>query len=186
MDLRVPTDRTTSVGRGQYNPEKKYLGLYYITATSNNGSGKSGRHAHSSVQCGYCVATKEYQRIPVFEVEGKAYWIDKNSQRHNDQKVQVNICPHCPEYMDNKWMKEAACAGSEDPRPFMTNKYSQTRAFIEEVCSTCPVIVDCFEYGVGTDSIGVWGGTNFSMADETSSTRRREKIKKRRKELGLS
>lgn len=183
MDLRVPTDKVSSVGRGQYNPGIKYLGLYYITASSSSRSGRSGRHAHSTSQCGYCVTSKEYQRVPVFEYEGRAYWIDKNSKRHNDQKVQVNICPHCPPYMERKWMKEAACAGSEDPRPFMTNRYSQTQAFIDEVCSVCPVVVECFEYGVGTDSVGVWGGINLPVAHDG---RRTARIEERREELGLS
>lgn len=183
MDLRVPTDKVSGVGRGHFNPGAKYIGLFYITASSSNASGKSGRHAHSSSACSYHVTSREYQRIPVFELDGKAYWIDKNSKRHNDQKVQVNICPHCPEYMERGWVKEAACFGSEDPRPFDTTRYSQTRAFIDEVCSTCPVVVECFEYGVGTDSVGVWGGQNLPVAHDN---RRRDRIEERRKELGLS
>lgn len=186
MDLRIPSDKVSHVGRGEFSPGRKYVGLFYITATETKGTGKTGRKAHSSGSCGYIQAQKEYQRVPVFEEDGQLYWINKHSKRHNDPRIMAELCDHCPEYLDNRWMKDAACAGSEDPRPFMTNRKTQTQAFIDEVCSTCPVIVDCFEYGVGTDSIGVWGGTKFTMADETSSTRRKVKVEKRRKELGIS
>lgn len=182
MDLRTPSDQVSSIGRGQYNPGIKYLGLYYITATSSGGSGKSGRHAHSTAQCKFHLTSKEYQRIPVFEKDGEAFWVDRASKRHNDPTVKVEICTNCPPYLDSKWREQGACWNIPDPRAFETNKPKRYRGFIEDYCKNCPVVVDCFEYGANTRNTGVWGGVFLPVDDK----RKDRTIEERREELGIS
>lgn len=33
-------------------------------------------------------------------------------------------------------------------------------AAAQAVCGSCPVARECLEYGVETDSLGIWGGTS--------------------------
>jgi hypothetical protein len=56
-------------------------------------------------------------------------------------------------------MSEALCAGTDTERYF--DKYendSEIAKEIDRMCLSCPVIKECFESGVKTESYGVWGG----------------------------
>ena len=57
------------------------------------------------------------------------------------------------------WVSEALCAGTDTEDYF--DKYELDQDLAKEIdrrCMSCPVIKDCFDYGVQTESFGVWGG----------------------------
>ena len=57
------------------------------------------------------------------------------------------------------WMSEALCAGIDTEKYF--DKYEEDQELAKEVdrmCLSCPVIKECFDSGVNTESYGVWGG----------------------------
>lgn len=60
---------------------------------------------------------------------------------------------------DSKWTKDARCKGFDTNLFF--DKYEedlQLRPAIDELCSMCPVVRECFAVGVSKKGIGVWGG----------------------------
>lgn len=57
------------------------------------------------------------------------------------------------------WTSEALCAGLDTEEYFDKYEASQECAQkVDSLCIGCPVIRECFEYGVSTESWGVWGG----------------------------
>ena len=62
-------------------------------------------------------------------------------------------------FPQNMWIDEALCAGTDTELYF--DKYendSNLAKDIDRMCISCPVIKDCFESGVQSESYGVWGG----------------------------
>lgn len=62
--------------------------------------------------------------------------------------------------MLTEWMDDAACLDVEDSEIFF-DKYLQSEEIIEQVqnlCASCPVRIQCVNYGVYTKATGVWGG----------------------------
>jgi len=58
-----------------------------------------------------------------------------------------------------QWADEALCAGLETNEFFDNYEESQDCARkTDALCLGCPVIRQCFNYGVSTESWGVWGG----------------------------
>lgn len=61
--------------------------------------------------------------------------------------------------LNMSWVSEALCAGVDTE--FYFDSYENDIDIANEVdrmCLGCPVIKECFEYGVSTESWGVWGG----------------------------
>jgi hypothetical protein len=57
------------------------------------------------------------------------------------------------------WMSEALCAGTDTEKYFDKYELDQDVAVeVDRMCLSCPVIKECFEQGVKTESYGVWGG----------------------------
>jgi hypothetical protein len=57
------------------------------------------------------------------------------------------------------WQDDALCAGLDTEEYF--DKYEldiKVAQDIDRMCLGCPVIKECFDYGVSTESWGVWGG----------------------------
>ena len=70
------------------------------------------------------------------------------------------------------WMKQGACRGL-DPNLFFPI-YEKDEAVPKEVCSTCPVRIECLEYSLERrEDHGIWGGT-------TEKERRRLRRQRRR------
>jgi hypothetical protein len=60
---------------------------------------------------------------------------------------------------DKDWKSQARCL-NWDVNLFF-DKYEEDldlRKDVDEFCSTCPVMRQCFAYGVSTKQTGVWGG----------------------------
>ena len=58
----------------------------------------------------------------------------------------------------NMWQDEALCSGLNTENYF--NNYEDNPELavqIDLMCINCPVIRECFKYGVSTESWGVWG-----------------------------
>lgn len=64
--------------------------------------------------------------------------------------------------MSLDWHEYAACRGLGDEFLNMFfDDYEQdpgSRESVEAMCATCPVKDICYNWGVGTESTGVWGG----------------------------
>jgi hypothetical protein len=57
------------------------------------------------------------------------------------------------------WQDEALCAGLDTEEYFDKYESDYTVATnIDRMCVNCPVVKECFDYGVSTESWGVWGG----------------------------
>ena len=57
------------------------------------------------------------------------------------------------------WLDEALCAGLDTSKFFDDYENDVENAKeIDRMCLACPVIKECFSYGVSTESWGVWGG----------------------------
>lgn len=68
-----------------------------------------------------------------------------------------------------EWMKNAACAGHENPEAFFPKSIGR-QAFVEAaealaVCARCPVVEACAAYQKETGSVGVWGSTLVASKD---------------------
>ena len=67
-------------------------------------------------------------------------------------------------WIDVEWEK-AKCIGHDEPNWFFEYEHSRTMQVNRNVeeqrqfCSDCPILVDCFNYSLGTDVHGFWGGT---------------------------
>lgn len=57
------------------------------------------------------------------------------------------------------WQDEALCAESDVELYFDKYEESDDIAIkIDNMCMNCPVVRECFMYGVESESWGVWGG----------------------------
>lgn len=61
--------------------------------------------------------------------------------------------------MSAEWITEALCEG-EDVNLFFDDYLSSEEAFnyVNKLCAECPVKTACLNFGMGTKSVGVWGG----------------------------
>ncbi len=62
--------------------------------------------------------------------------------------------------MNEAWRRRAACIG-EDPAVFFPEpgRVSTDIVAARAVCARCPVRVECLEYALVAEDIGIWGGT---------------------------
>jgi WhiB family redox-sensing transcriptional regulator len=69
-------------------------------------------------------------------------------------------------YRPPEWMKKAACLGEDvdDFFPADARRAKDTRGIrrARELCESCPVIDECFEFGLKFGSTGIWGGRTQS------------------------
>ena len=57
------------------------------------------------------------------------------------------------------WQDNALCSGLDTENFFNNYEENEQLAFqIDRMCLGCPVIRECFNFGVSTESWGVWGG----------------------------
>ena len=60
---------------------------------------------------------------------------------------------------DTGWQTKGICDGLDVNLFFEDYEEDKTLAMsMDKICLNCPVIAECFEYGVNTLSWGVWGG----------------------------
>ena len=62
-------------------------------------------------------------------------------------------------FLVNMWLDEALCAGTDTELYF--DKYEidpDSAKETDRMCLSCPVIKECFNEGVRSESFGVWGG----------------------------
>jgi len=57
---------------------------------------------------------------------------------------------------EQPWRPEAACIDA-DPSLFVLEQ-GQSAAKAKAFCRRCPVMDECYAYGMRTGSVGVWGG----------------------------
>ena len=74
-----------------------------------------------------------------------------------------------------KWYKQAECVGVSGD-VFFEEGVKRLVIEAKSYCYRCPVRVDCLEYAIKADEIGVWGGM-------TTSERRKEARRRRRIQL---
>jgi len=57
------------------------------------------------------------------------------------------------------WQTNALCGGLDTENFFNNYEDNEELAIqIDRMCLGCPVIKECFNFGVSTESWGVWGG----------------------------
>lgn len=82
------------------------------------------------------------------------------------------------------WYNLALCLGMDTNLFF--DKYETDINIannIDEACLACPVISMCYEYGVESDAVGVWGGIylNSGDIDKSKNTHKTKETWKRLK-----
>ena len=90
------------------------------------------------------------------------------SQAITDGKCQVSM-----------WVNEALCAGTDTELYFDKYELDQTLAKqIDRQCMSCPVIKECFDYGVQTESSGVWGSVflNDGKLDNVRNSHKTQEV----------
>ena len=86
----------------------------------------------------------------------------------------------------NMWLSEALCAGTDTE--FYFDKYENDQAIAKDIdrqCLSCPVIKECFDYGVKTESYGVWGSVflNDGKLDNVRNSHKTQEVWQRVLEL---
>lgn len=175
MELRTESQRRSTVSRGVagVNKDRKYVGHYWMAA-------RSGALAHANSFCQMRRRGSDYRRLPVFETEGTLFYYEQGEVQ--DKAERVSLCEHCPpiDGTSMDWYTEGKCYGTEDLR-FGNGDVS----VIAEMCDHCPVVVECFEYGVlayNENAGTIWGG--FLIPRQVQG--RLKKMEARRKELGAA
>lgn len=78
---------------------------------------------------------------------------------------------------DDGFVAEAACRGLPTEWWFPTQGMNLVRTptlrAAKELCATCPVKQECYEYGVATMSWGIWGGVTLNDGRTTNRGRDR-------------
>jgi hypothetical protein len=66
----------------------------------------------------------------------------------------------------DQWKKDAACLGEDTNDFFDTYEEDpESRAVIDQVCRSCPVMRTCFASAVSKKETGVWGGIYLERGD---------------------
>ena len=68
------------------------------------------------------------------------------------------------------WMSVAACRSAPPDLFFAEDPRGQAAAI--EVCKACPVLAECLDYAITTNSEGIWGGLLPSQLDQVKRRRR--------------
>lgn len=68
------------------------------------------------------------------------------------------------------WMSVAACRSAPPDLFFAEDPRGQKAAI--EVCKQCPVLAECLDYAITTNSEGIWGGLLPSQLDQVKRRRR--------------
>ncbi len=79
----------------------------------------------------------------------------------------------------NMWVDEALCAGTDTELYFDKYESDQdTAREIDRMCLSCPVIKECFDQGVRSESYGVWGGIflNEGKLDNVRNSHKTEAV----------
>lgn len=94
------------------------------------------------------------------------------------------------------WAERAACKGQSLDMFFDANGgwNSKEDLAIRQFCYRCPVRLDCLEYAVANNCVGVWGGTtdnqrrvhSYRLAAQLDPTETDEAIVKRLNATGLT
>lgn len=77
------------------------------------------------------------------------------------------------------WLSEALCAGTDTNLYFDEYEMDQkTAKEIDRMCMSCPVIKECFDSGVQSESYGVWGGVylNEGKLDNVRNSHKTQEI----------
>lgn len=57
------------------------------------------------------------------------------------------------------WRQEAACRDTDPKLFFPSNNATRQTNAAKAICRGCVCRVQCLEYAIATDSVGIWGGT---------------------------
>jgi len=57
------------------------------------------------------------------------------------------------------WRQEAACRETDPKLFFPSNNATRQTNAAKAICRGCVCRVQCLEYAIATDSVGIWGGT---------------------------
>jgi WhiB family redox-sensing transcriptional regulator len=63
-------------------------------------------------------------------------------------------------FLNEPWAERGACVGVDDPELFFPIAADSPARLAKQICSSCPVIVECGFWAVDNPQTGVWGGLN--------------------------
>ena len=96
-------------------------------------------------------------------------------------------------YLPNTWMDFSLCSGQSNLFFPAQNIVGRKRLALQkqalEICSKCPVVEPCREYGIRTQSSGIWGGETEEqrgqrgLAVSTNIRRSLQRAKQKNKDL---
>lgn len=73
--------------------------------------------------------------------------------------LQEDIVPSCSTVDPELFFPQEIEIGNK-----IISKYSNL-SMAKEICSSCPLKIDCLEYALRNSEIGIWGGTTESQRD---------------------
>lgn len=77
--------------------------------------------------------------------------------------------------LSSEWTRRAACRDTFSEEWFPANEKGSIPDRIKQLCAGCPVRIECLRYAIGTDSKGIWAGTNTAQRAALMRNRSRAK-----------
>lgn len=65
---------------------------------------------------------------------------------------------------EEPWMREGICKIEHAPPEYFILDQGRTPSKGRKYCRRCPVRRECLDYGLRTDSVGLWGGEVLGLA----------------------
>lgn len=122
----------------------------------------SGYDRHRRLGETTCEACREAQRL------------DRQRRARNPFKPPPEPPPRKREaefdFAQLPWMSQAKCRDVEPEMFFAEDPRAQKQAI--GVCKACPVLAECLDYAIATNSEGIWGGLLPSQLDQVKRRRR--------------
>lgn len=170
---RKPHDgiKATTVALGSPQEGRKHINQYWAT-------NHYPKIVHTTLRCPKVFNPPEMTRLSVFEEDGQLRVLGAQNSGHMPTSTrQVDLCPSCPEIIDDSWTERAACLNSPED---MVTPGAGYHGLVKKYCDNCPVVVDCLQHAEHySDLFGIYGGVLITKSDRAA------RIRKRKAELGL-
>ena len=145
--MAMKTIQTTKIERGWANG-RIHQGMGYSSAPR-------GLVIHTTLLCKVPNDVTKQILVPLFTEGDQLYAVSNVGEERK-----VTRCDKCPEVLDLDWQERANCRDTEVD--MVSPPFNDIDIIIETYCSSCPVMVECLEYGINTgDNMGIWGGVFF-------------------------
>ena len=86
----------------------------------------------------------------------------KDNNTNGERPIIPQLLGFLSDQAERKWIKDAACRGMDTNVFFPSKHESQITRKAKSICSKCPVIEECKEYGKD-ELYGIWGGQGMGQ-----------------------